>query len=843
VATRREWTRINKDENYRRLPHTCPFFLDFDCPDGLLPALRDVLSAVQFLEGIIDIPPEWIDVVFSGKKGFHITVPAAVVGNDYDSEATDRVRQAAYFLADSLQLATADMGIYTYPRMFRAENSIHASGLWCVPVSLRELSEAWMLGKEESIRAYFAERAKAPRDWEYSAEDRAGAELVSEAAAWFSVAANSKRKRPPAISLPGRKAPDFVLPPHLAKREFPQWVEAALQTPCHQNAHYQLLAMSMDLARMGLSREVILQKLWAWDAQYCIAPNGKPGYSRAHLGIPHVEALVDGAIVRVSSWKTPGDEDAISNAKRANQQRQLTERSKNNGRASIFLGNLQQRDMLRDLWRILRKEYPPPKLAQRSNRLVRLVQRPDGHAIEPISIPVMARMTVEHGDWYAETPGGYKCSQPPRLLLDMMVATPPLDLPILERICAAPMLDREGRVLAQDGYIPEHRMFMELAPSVRNLTVPEYPTKDQVAVAKDRLEEIVADFPFASDADHTHFFATLFLPFVRTLIDGPAPATLFEAPMPASGKSLLATIVAIIATGAPPAATTWSGHEEEQRKGLFAVMRDGAPIILIDNLPQGRQVTSPTLAAILTAFPDYKDRVLGGSATESVPNYATWLLTGNNPRFSNEILRRLLRCRIDPNCPRPEERKGFRHPDLRRYVERNRAQLVQDILTIARGWYLERDIYDGGNVPANGSFEEWCKVIGGIMEFAGWRNLLGNKAEFAETSDEESEEFAAFISEWLEARFTKPHDYEWSTKELAELARKGDALGGQIDRCKTPRAEATMMGRLLHTMKGRVYNAGVGKTARVVAVKDRGANVFRFKLVVDNAPVEEASPS
>lgn len=838
VANRREWARIHKDDNYRRLPHTCPLVFDFDCPDGLLPALRDVLSVVQFLTGLLDIPSEWIDCTFSGKKGFHVTVPAAVVGNDCDSEATDRIRQAAYFLADSLQLATADLGIYSYPRMFRAENSIHASGLWCVPISPRELAEAWALGEEDAIKAYFADRATGPRDWEFSEDDRAGAELVEEAAAWFSVASNSKRKRPPAVSRPNGKSPDFILPPHLSKRDFPAWVQEALETPCRANAHYQLLAMSLDLARMGLSREVILNKLWAWDADYCFAPNGKPGYCRANLGIPHVESLVDGAIIRVSSWKTPGDDDAITNVKRATQQRQLVERSKNNGRASIFLGNLQPRDMLRDLWGILRREYPPPRLAQRSSRLVRLVRRPDGHAIEPISIPVMARMVCEHGDWYAESPAGFKCSQPPRLLLEMMVHTPPLDLPILERICAAPMLDKDGRVLATDGYVAEHRMFMELAPSVRTLTVPDAPTRDEVNDCRDLLEEIVADFPFATEADRTHFFATLFLPFVRTLIDGPCPATLFEAPMPASGKSLLATVISILATGVGPATTTWSGNEEEQRKALFAIMRDGAPVILIDNLPQGRQVTSATLAAILTSFPDYKDRVLGSSATEATPNYATWMLTGNNPRFSNEILRRLLRCRIDPNCPRPEERHGFRHPDLRRYVEQNRARLVAAVLTIARGWFLQRDVYDGAGVPANGSFEEWAKVIGGIMEFAGWRHLLGNKAEFAETSDEESEEFAGFIGEWLDARFSKPHGYEWSTRELAELAKKGDALGGQIDRCKTARAEATMMGRLLHTMKGRVYPAGMGKIACVLAVKDKGANVFRFQLAIKDAPAD-----
>ena len=70
----------------------------------------------------------------------------------------------------------------------------------------------------------------------------------------------------------------------------------------------------------------------------------------------------------------------------------------------------------------------------------------------------------------------------------------------------------------------------------------------------------------------------------------------------------------------------------------------------------------------------WRDRILGKTGTATVPTNTTWIATGNNPEFSNEMMRRLVRIRLAPQTDRPWQRSGFRHPDLIAWVRANRLQ-------------------------------------------------------------------------------------------------------------------------------------------------------------------------
>ena len=62
--------------------------------------------------------------------------------------------------------------------------------------------------------------------------------------------------------------------------------------------------------------------------------------------------------------------------------------------------------------------------------------------------------------------------------------------------------------------------------------------------------------------------------------------------------------------------------------------------------------------------------------------YTRQAATGNNPEFSKEMARRLLRIRLDTHLERPRQRAEFRHPDLNTWVLSN--------LTL--NFYIDRDI-------------------------------------------------------------------------------------------------------------------------------------------------------
>lgn len=52
-----------------------------------------------------------------------------------------------------------------------------------------------------------------------------------------------------------------------------------------------------------------------------------------------------------------------------------------------------------------------------------------------------------------------------------------------------------------------------------------------------------------------------------------------------------------------------------------------------------------------------------------------------------------------------------------------------------------------------GSFEEWCRIIGGIPEFAGVEGFLENRSSFRENADREREQWKSLLR-LLRERFT-----------------------------------------------------------------------------------------
>ncbi len=91
------------------------------------------------------------------------------------------------------------------------------------------------------------------------------------------------------------------------------------------------------------------------------------------------------------------------------------------------------------------------------------------------------------------------------------------------------------------------------------------------------------------------------------------PLYQIESPSPGSGKGRLADLVSIIATGVPCKPVTMSGCAGENRKRLTSLMMTGAPLILLDNIPQNRILDDAALASILTTMQP-TDRLLYGRA-------------------------------------------------------------------------------------------------------------------------------------------------------------------------------------------------------------------------------------
>lgn len=272
-------------------------------------------------------------------------------------------------------------------------------------------------------------------------------------------------------------------------------------------------------------------------------------------------------------------------------------------------------------------------------------------------------------------------------------------LKTLVALITAPTLRPDGTVLSSQGYdVATGLLFDAVEPPPG---IPDKPTKEQSIAALDRLWKPFADFPFVTPLDRAVFLAAMLTAVVRAALPT-APGFGFDAPTQSSGKTLLARCLGVLATGNEPGVFphTAGGSDEETRKRLFAALRAGDRVILLDNILGS--FDSAAMAALLTCD-TYRDRVLGYSEVSSVPNRTLVLFTGNNLTFAGDMPRRVLVCRIDPQTDQPFARTFDLNPV--QYCLEHRQQMVADALTLIR-FSLSSGVTPLG-AGRMGSFEAW----------------------------------------------------------------------------------------------------------------------------------------
>jgi hypothetical protein len=250
-------------------------------------------------------------------------------------------------------------------------------------------------------------------------------------------------------------------------------------------------------------------------------------------------------------------------------------------------------------------------------------------------------------------------------------------IPPLVGIVEAPTLRADGSVLATPGYDAGSGLYFDPGPTVWP-AVPDAPTRDDALAALTVLRQPFSGFPFIDEAAESVALSAVLTALVRPSLRS-APLFVMTAPKMASGKTLLATLAAYIATGRPPPMLSQADDAESERKRLLALLLEGSPVAVIDNVE--RPIQSDALCSILTE-PTFKDRVLGESRTVSVPTTTTWIATGNNVVVAGDLTSRTLVCRLDPLCERPEERRF--EVNLHEDVPHRRGELVAAALTIVR---------------------------------------------------------------------------------------------------------------------------------------------------------------
>lgn len=452
-----------------------------------------------------------------------------------------------------------------------------------------------------------------------------------------------------------------------------------------------------------------------------------------------------------------------------------------------------------------------PDLYQRGGQLVEIVydaelpacvlRREPGPRIARIMpsrlrelITLAARIVRVVGD------GEYKPCHPPEWLVREIDARNHLPgLPHLEAIVQTPVMLSDGSILQIAGY--DRRSGLYLAPRGTFPPIPDEPTLLDAQAARDKLLEVVADFPFQKPAHKSAWLAAALTPLARHAFNGPSPLFAIDANIRGSGKSMLADSIGHIACGRNLARTSAPADDEEARKKITSIALIAEPLVLIDNV--AGMLGCPALDAALTGT-TWSDRILGKSQmTGELPLTTIWFATGNNLIFAADTSRRALHIRLNSSLERPEDRSDFRHPKLMDWVDEQRHNLAVAGLTLLRAYHVAGR--PAMAIKPWGSFEAWSELVRQAVVWCGADDPGSTRQELAQESDRDARLLRLLIDAWEAA---DPQHLGMTVVKAIELASQDGnsvlkaAIAELTPLGKDPSARS--IGMKLHHLQGRV---------------------------------------
>jgi hypothetical protein len=457
-------------------------------------------------------------------------------------------------------------------------------------------------------------------------------------------------------------------------------------------------------------------------------------------------------------------------------------------------------------------------LFQRGGQLVRMVRdaspaakgirRPFAPRIDPLPTSLLRERLAANARWMKirETNNGpvEVAAHPPGWCVSAVHAW--ADWPgirHLEAIVDYPVLKPDGKVLYKPGYDSDTGLLLEPAGPLP--AMPDRPTKDEAVAARKALLEVVADFPFRSNAHRAAWLAALLTPLARFAFTGPAPLFLVDANVRGAGKGLLLDCISGIVTGNYFSVAAYTDDQDELRKRITSLAQAGDRLVLFDNL-EGK-FGNAVLDAALTATA-WEDRLLGANRMVRAPLYMTWYATGNNVVVGADTARRVCHIRLESPEEQPESRRDFIHPDLLGWVRANRGRLLADALVILRA-YCVADRPDQG-LPAWGSFEGWSGLVRSAVVWCGMPDPGKTRMQMQAQADVTAESMGAILAclekldperqgltaaEIVHRAF--PKDQSTLSPELIELRAAIEALVG--------RGDAQRLGYKLRSFRRRVF--------------------------------------
>jgi len=490
----------------------------------------------------------------------------------------------------------------------------------------------------------------------------------------------------------------------------------------------------------------------------------------------------------------------------------------------------------------------PPLIFQRSGGLVRFQDmKKDGFRLQELTgdmlKPEMGKM-ASFLKWDKKTKMYSASCTPPTSLADGILAQMTWDVPQITGLVNAPVVRADGSLLLQPGYDAESGLYYCSANPLIMPQIPDSPTAaDAAAAASYLINELLADFPFdgqkgVAGASRTNALAAILSPIVRPMISGNMPLCLIDKPAPGTGASLFMDLISVVATGEKSASLSAPDNEEEWRKQITSWLRDGSPLISLDNIAS--DLKSPSLSRALTTK-IWRDRVLGKPDDAKYPQVACWYANGNSLQLGGDLPRRSYLVRMDAKRAHPWERdpKEFRHPNLLGWSTEHRGEILAKIMIMARAWVVAGRPA-GKHTKVLGGFDDFTDVVGGILTYAAVGGFLDNMDDLYNKMDVESDEWDQFWVEWYKLWGSEPTT---STQVLVELTKKdGSQLSDVTPRILAEKLEYITPGAAMkigNTLRSRVDVESKNGYKLTYPENDKHTHTHAWVLLNKNDPQQK----
>lgn len=426
----------------------------------------------------------------------------------------------------------------------------------------------------------------------------------------------------------------------------------------------------------------------------------------------------------------------------------------------------------------------------------------------------------EVADWYRvtrqteEKGGGTKATRtdPPKKIAQLIEGNVgALPFHHVRAMVTAPTVDvRTGAVIDRPGIDPSTGLLAVFDPHQFRQVRRGLSQSEARANLEMVFHELLRGFPFddgprggSAAVAMSCLVSALLRPTMRT-----CPLHAIDAAAPGTGKTKLAELAGVLAMGSKPAASAWARDEEENEKRFGAGLLQRTPVLLLDNLEakNGDKIEGNMLNMMLTSEM-VSIRVLGQHLKANLSTKVFVVATGNNLVVAGDMVRRVVKTRMDAKMAQPETRV-FEWDPVEVAMEQ-RGEIVASILEAVAAYIEAGRPCDSQPAPV-GSFEDW-RLVQGLLMWCGWDDPAKTIAD-VRASDTSRNQLEDALATW-DACFGRG----WVVADdLAALIASAQDFN-QPDCADTFEHFEEVENMVEHLLNNRTSSAWIGREMRALA--------------------------